>query len=89
MAENFMDLDETKVGIDDDVLAGKIEFDKIFLNCWNTPEGKRMFETLRKRHVEVPIYKKGDSLEAVSYRQGMCDLVMNMEACVEDALTSN
>ena len=88
MIENFTDLDDNKVHVADDILVKKNEYDKIFLNCYNTPEGKRMFDTLRERNIEVAIYNKGDSLEAVSYRQGMCDLVTQMEKCVDDALTS-
>lgn len=89
MADDFGDLDTTVADeaiIDEDILKQKIEFDKIFLNCYNTPEGKRMLETLRERHVNTPIYLKGDSLEAVAYRQGMCDLVVNIEKAVDDAL---
>ncbi len=89
MAENFGDLDTTILeegDVDQDILNEKLAFDKIFFNCFNTPEGKRMFETLRERHVETAIYCKGDTLEAVAYRQGMCDLILNMEACVNDVL---
>ena len=87
MVDDFTDLEGgATVEVDEDILALKIEFDKIFLNCYNTPEGKRMFEELRKRHVEVPIYVKGDTLEVTSYRQGMSDLVIGMEKCVDDAL---
>ncbi len=87
MAEDFFQLEEPKeVAVAKDVLLQKLEFDKIFLNCFNTPEGKRMFETLRERHVNVAIYTKGDTLEATSYRQGMADLVLAMEQCVDDAL---
>lgn len=82
---SFLDLDDNKVHVDEDILAKKHAYDKIFFNCYNTPEGKRMFNTLRERNVEVAMYKKGDSLEAVAYRQGMCDLVLQMEACVDDA----
>lgn len=86
MVDNFGELDGADVEVDEDILALKIEYDKIFLNCYNTPEGKRLFDTLRERHVEVAIYTKGDTLEATSYRQGMSDLVTQMESAVEDAL---
>lgn len=87
MVKNFGDLDENvTVDVDEDILADKIAFDKIFLNVFHTPEGKRMFKTLRERHVDVAIYVKGNTLEATSYRQGMADLVLGMEKCVEDAL---
>jgi len=90
MVESFLDLELEDTGatveVDEDILALKIAYDKIFLNVYNTPEGKKMFDTLRERHVEVPIYVKGDSLEAVSYRQGMSDLVTMMEGCVDEAL---
>ena len=89
MAESFLDLvdDESTGNVDEDILAEKVAFDKIFLNCYNTPEGKRMLETLRERHVNIAIYVKGDTLEATAYRQGMSDLVTNIEKAVEDALT--
>lgn len=89
-AENFSDLDlemGTTVEVDEDILAEKIAFDKIFLNCYNTPEGKRMIDTMRDRYKNVPIYVKGDTLEATSYRQGMSDLVTQIEQAVEDALS--
>ncbi len=86
MVDSFNDLEEADVDVDEDILSQKIEFDKIFLNCYNTPEGKRMIETLKERHVNTPIYLKGDTLEATSYRQGMSDLITNIYACVEDAL---
>jgi len=89
MADTFGDLDTTvtdEAVIDEDIMAMKIEYDKIFLNVYNTVAGKKLFDTLRERHVDVPMYNKGDSLEVVSYRQGMSDLVTQMEACVEDAL---
>lgn len=86
MADSFADLEEPSVEIDDDVMAQKIAYDKIFLSCYNTAEGKRMFDALRARVVEVPIYHKGDTLELTSYRQGMADVVLMMESCVEDAL---
>ncbi len=89
-AQNFGDLDTTimdEADVSTEMLAKKLELDKIYFNCYNTPEGKRMFEHMRERHVDTPMYKKGDSLELVAYRQGMCDLVTMMEACVDDALT--
>jgi len=87
MAKDFTDLEnDVTVEVDEDIMAQKIAFDKIFLNVYNSPEGKKMFDTLRERHVEVPIYVKGDTLEATSYRQGMADIVLAMEKCVEDAL---
>ena len=89
MVDSFLDLDDTKVHVDEDILKQKNDYDKIFFNCYHTKEGKRMFDTLRERNVEVAIYKKGDSLEAVAYRQGMCDLVLMMEACVDEARLSN
>ena len=85
-ASSFDDLGD-KVEVDKDVLAQKIEYDKIFLNCYNTPEGKRMIETMRDRYKNTPIYLKGDTLEATSYRQGMSDLVTMIEACIEDAIS--
>ena len=87
MADNFGELDDdVNIDVDEDIMAQKISFDKIFLNVYSTHEGKRMFDTLRERHVNVPIYVKGDTLEATSYRQGMADIVLAMEKCVEDAL---
>lgn len=87
MADNFDELDgDPRVQVDEDVLAMKIEYDKIFLNCMNTAEGKRMVDTLRARLVDVPIYVKGDTLEATSYRQGMADVVKMIDKCVEYAL---
>ncbi len=89
MVNDFNDLDletTTSVDVDEDILAQKIEFDKIFLNCYNTPEGKRMIETLTDRHVNTPIYLKGDTLEATSYRQGMSDLVTQIYQAVDDAI---
>ena len=87
MVDNFDELGgDTTVEVDEDILAMKIEYDKIFLNCMNTPEGKRMIDTLRARLVDVPIYVKGDTLEATSYRQGMADVVKMIDMCVEDAL---
>ena len=88
MADGFDDLfDEgATVEVDEDILSLKIYFDKIFLNCYNTPEGKRMFDTMRERFVDVPIYQKGNTLEATSYRQGMADVVLMMESAVEDAV---
>lgn len=88
MAEDFGDLDTSEKGaqLDPEILAKKIAYDKIFLNVYRTKVGKKLFETLRKRHVETNMYNKGDTLEQVSYRQGMSDLVTMMEACVEDAI---
>lgn len=87
MVNDFNDLDSgCAVEVDEDVMQMKHEFDKIFLNCYSTPEGKRMLETLKERHVNVPMYIKGDTLEATSYRQGMSDLITNIEKAVEDAL---
>jgi len=86
MVDTFGELDDVEVDIDEDVFELKIAYDKIFLDCYNTPEGKRLFDTLRERFKEVPIYVKGDTLEATSYRQGMSDLVTMMEKAVEDAL---
>ncbi len=87
MPIDFTDLDLDTVHVDEDVLVKKHEYDKIFFNCYHTATGKRMFDTLRSRFVEVAIYKNGDSIEDVAYRQGMCDLILMMEACVEDALS--
>lgn len=88
MATNFDDLEgDPRVEVDEDILAMKIEYDKIFLNCIHTPEGKRMIDALRARLVDVPIYVHGDSLEATSYRQGMADVVKMIDKCVEDAIT--
>ena len=90
MADGFDELDELtdedKLQANEDILAMKIAYDKIFLNCINTPEGNRMLEAMRERLVNVPIYVKGDTLEATSYRQGMADVVKMIDACVEDAL---
>lgn len=88
MPIDFTDLDIDTVHVEEDILAKKHAYDKIFFNCYNTKEGKRMFKTLRERNIEVAIYKKGDSIEDVAYRQGMSDLVSQMEACVDDALSN-
>ncbi len=89
MADNFMDLDDIVEEdiIDEDILAQKIAFDTIFLACYNTVEGKRMIDTLQERFVNIPIYVKGSTIEETSYRQGMCDVVKMIEACVDDALS--
>lgn len=88
MAEDFSDLDavDVSVDIDEDVLALKMDYDKIFLNCYNTAEGMRMIETLRERFVDIQIYVSGSTLEATAYRQGKADLVKDILKAVEDAL---
>lgn len=88
MISDFDDLATSGiVDVDDDILADKLAFDKIFFNCYNTPTGKRMIDTLRERHVDVPMYNKGDTLEAVAYRQGMSDLIINIFKAIEDVQT--
>ena len=89
MADTFGDLDtyEETAHVDTEVLKKKIAFDKVFLDCYNTTEGARMFKLLNERLVDVTIYEKGATLEATAYKQGMADVVKMMEACVEDALT--
>jgi len=89
VADNFLelgDIADTEM-IDEDVLSQKIAYDRIYLDCHNTTEGKRMIDELRIRLVDVPIYVKGSTLEETSYRQGMADVVKMIEACVEDALS--
>jgi len=89
MADSFGELEdreeiEKSIG---ESLHAKNEIDKVFLNCYNTPEGKRMIELLHERHVDVPIYAKGMTLDEVAYRQGQCDSVLSIEKSVFDALT--
>ena len=88
MVDGFSDLDtvEPTVGLDPSILAQKIAYDKIYLDCFNTPEGERMFNALRERLVDVTIYKRGSTLEETAYTQGMADVVKMMDACVYDAV---
>ena len=89
MSDNFGDLDtamKDTADIDEDVLAKKIAYDKIFLDCYKSKAGRRMIDALRERLVDVAIYEQGATLEATSYRQGKADVVKMIDACVDDAL---
>ena len=70
-----------------DMMVKKQAFDKIFLDVFNTPAGKRMFELLSERYVAIKIAKVGENIDQIMYRQGGCDLVTQMYKCVEDALS--
>ena len=89
MADNWDDLDtetmEQKAV--DDMKAKKLSIDKIYLDVYNTPEGKRMFEELSVRFVQTTIANVGDGIDQVMYRQGMCDVVKQMYKAVDDALS--
>jgi len=94
MADNWDDLDTTedidieeKAKVQNEVYDKKIAYDKIFLNCANTPEGELMIKTLRERFVNRVIYQRGSTLEETAYRQGMADLISMIDKCVDDALT--
>lgn len=80
------DFDELNEKLLDDALAKKQEIDKIFLDVWNTPSGKKMFELLEERFVNRSIANVGDGIDQVFYRQGQADVVKQMRQSVEDAL---
>ena len=77
MAVVWGDLDEEKDALEE-MARKKEEIDKIFLDVWNTKEGRRMIEYLKERYVDVSIARLGDTEQEVYYRQGKADLIRDI-----------
>lgn len=76
MVSSWGELDEAIDNeIVDDMVRKKDEVDKIFIDAWNTAEGRRMIEYLKERYVDVPTARLGDTVQETFYRQGKADLV--------------
>ena len=84
MVDSWADLEEVDFEESDDnealdeMARKKEEIDKIFLDAWNTKEGRRMIEYLKERYVDVPTARLGDTVQETFYRQGKADLIRDI-----------
>lgn len=69
----------------DELQKQKDAFDKIFIDVGSTTEGQIMYQALADRILNRTIYRAGNTLEDVAYRQGQHDLVKQMLECLPTA----
>lgn len=50
---------------------------------FNTPQGQELLAWLKKRIVDPPSYREGDSFDRVAFREGQKDVIRQLEANIE------